>query len=90
MKTIFSKCAPTIVALIALTAVSCTKYQIPGNQVTGPEPEPTTTSNCNPDTVYFQNTILPLVVSSCATTGCHDQKSHKDGVVLIHHQHWRD
>lgn len=83
MKTIFSKCAPTIVALIALTAVSCTKYQIPGNQVAGPEPEPTATSNCSPDTVYFQNTILPLVVSSCATAGCHDQNSHKDGVVLI-------
>ena len=39
-------------------------------------------SNCDPDTVYFQNTILPLVVSSCATTGCHDQDSHKDGIIL--------
>jgi len=39
-------------------------------------------SNCHPDTVYFRNTILPLVVSSCATTDCHDNVSHKDGIIL--------
>ncbi len=39
-------------------------------------------SNCDPDTVYFQNTILPLVVSSCGTTGCHDKASARDGVIL--------
>ncbi len=39
-------------------------------------------SNCHPDTVYFRNTILPLVVSSCATTGCHDNVSHKEGIIL--------
>lgn len=41
-----------------------------------------TSSDCDPDTVYFQNTILPLIVSSCATTGCHDQGAHKDGIIL--------
>jgi len=86
MKTIFRTYTPIIVALISLTVISCTKYEIPGKQ--GPEPEPgtdldpTSVSTCDPDTVYFQNTILPLVVSSCATTGCHDQASHKDGVIL--------
>ncbi len=45
-------------------------------------PDNEVVSNCDPDTVYFQNTILPLVVSSCATTGCHNQASHKDGVTL--------
>lgn len=39
-------------------------------------------SNCDPDTVYFQNTILPLVVSSCATTDCHDNVSRRDDVIL--------
>ena len=82
MKTIFRKCTPAIIALIALTSYACTKYQIPGNQVSEPVFEPTTVSTCSPDTVYFQNTILPLVVSSCGTTGCHDQGSHKDGVIL--------
>ena len=39
-------------------------------------------STCDPDSVYFTNTILPLVVSSCATTGCHDAASHADGIIL--------
>ena len=39
-------------------------------------------SACDPDTVYFSNTILPLVVSSCATTGCHDESTHADGIIL--------
>jgi mono/diheme cytochrome c family protein len=38
---------------------------------------------CNPDTVYFQNDILPLLLSNCATSGCHDQESHNEGVVLV-------
>jgi len=45
-------------------------------------PDDDIVSNCDPDTVYFQNSILPLVVSSCATTGCHDAVSHKHGVIL--------
>ena len=84
MKTIISKCTPIIVSLITLIALSCTKYQISGNQVAEQEPglESITVSTCDPDTAYFQNSILPLVVSSCATTGCHDQASHKHGVIL--------
>lgn len=37
---------------------------------------------CDPDTVYFQNTILPLLQSSCALSGCHDAASASDGVIL--------
>ena len=84
MKSILSKYTPIIVALFTLTTLSCTKYEIPGNRApeTDPVSDPVSVSTCDPDTVYFQNTILPLVVSSCATTGCHDQASHKDGVIL--------
>ncbi len=39
-------------------------------------------STCNPDTVYFQNTILPIIVSNCATSGCHDATTHREGVRL--------
>lgn len=83
MKKILSTCTPTILAILFLTHSACTKYQIPGN----PEPEPggineAVTSSCDPDTVYFLNTVLPLIVSSCATTGCHDEKSHRDGIIL--------
>lgn len=37
---------------------------------------------CNPDTVYFQNTVLPLLQSSCGVTGCHDPATASDGVIL--------
>ena len=41
------------------------------------EPRP-----CHPDTVYFNNVILPLFVSNCAKSGCHDAITHEEGLVL--------
>jgi len=71
-----------IFSLGLFTAISCTHDPIH----TG-EPNPTdTTGNsgriCDPDTVYFEQDILPLLVSSCAMSGCHDAASAQDGVVL--------
>ena len=37
---------------------------------------------CNPDSIYFQQQILPFLISSCAKPGCHDAATHEDGVVL--------
>lgn len=84
MKTTFIKCTPIFVTLISVFTLSCTQYEIPGTQVTETQQEfeAIDVSTCDPDTVYFQNTILPLVVSSCATTGCHDKASHRDGIIL--------
>lgn len=42
----------------------------------------TISENCDPDTVYFGNTILPLLVSNCGMSGCHDEGSHREGIVL--------
>ena len=42
----------------------------------------TPAAKCSPDTVYFQQTILPLITSNCAMSGCHDAISKKDGVIL--------
>lgn len=56
------------------------------NDLGGTNPtNPTTplpTSNCSPDTVYFQNTIGPLIASSCTTSGCHDAITNASGVNL--------
>lgn len=38
---------------------------------------------CDPDTVYFVNEILPLIVSSCATTLCHDATTAQDDIILV-------
>lgn len=42
--------------------------------------EPTLTYPCDPDTVYFMNTILPLLTSNCAMSGCHDAETAAHGV----------
>jgi hypothetical protein len=54
-----------------------------------PDPVDTTDTSgipCSPDTVYFQNQILPLLISRCAMPGCHDAASKQKGVVLTDYQ----
>ena len=40
------------------------------------------TSNCDPDTVYFENDIYPILISNCAISGCHDAETHEEGINL--------
>lgn len=54
---------------------------------TGTNPPPDTTGTgsgeeCDPDVVYFQQEVLPLLRSSCAIEGCHDAATASDGVIL--------
>jgi hypothetical protein len=37
---------------------------------------------CDPDSVYFANTILPLFISNCAKSGCHDAATAQKGIIL--------
>jgi hypothetical protein len=56
----------------------------PGNG-TGPgtgTANPGTPVTCSPDTAYFQQQVLPIFISNCAMSGCHDPASHQDGVIL--------
>ncbi len=41
---------------------------------------------CDPDIVYFQNDILPILQGSCAFSGCHDAASASDGVILDNYE----
>lgn len=50
-----------------------------------PDPDPTGIP-CDPDTVYFENNILPLFLSSCALSECHDAQTAQDGVNLTSYQ----
>jgi hypothetical protein len=43
--------------------------------------------NCDPDTVYFQNDILPLLMSSCGIAGCHDQETAQKDIILTSYFH---
>lgn len=41
---------------------------------------------CDPDSIYFQNQILPILVSNCTQSGCHNATDHEDGVILTSYQ----
>lgn len=72
---------------VIVLVISC-KHQIPGITDTGNSggSNPPVTSTCSADTVYFQQQILPIFVSNCAMSGCHDNASHQDGITLTSYQ----
>lgn len=37
--------------------------------------------------ICFESDVLPIFQSSCAKSGCHDAKSHKEGLVLDSYRH---
>ncbi len=41
---------------------------------------------CDPELIYFEQDILPVLLSNCAFSGCHDAASAQDGVVLISYE----
>jgi mono/diheme cytochrome c family protein len=41
--------------------------------------------SCSPDTAYFQQQVLPIFISNCSVSGCHDAISHQDGVILTNY-----
>ena len=41
---------------------------------------------CDPDSIYFQNQILPILVSNCTEAGCHNEADHEDGMILTSYQ----
>lgn len=79
--------ALSVVVLVAIVA-SCVHAPVPPLDPLDPNnpidtTNPTTPKDtCHPDTVYFQNDILPLLRSSCAMSGCHDAATASDGVIL--------
>ncbi len=55
----------------------------PIDTTTTPIDTSTTGGNpCLPNVVYFERDVLPILLSNCAYSGCHDAASHQDGVVL--------
>lgn len=45
-----------------------------------------TTMPCDSQIVYFDLQVLPVLISNCAFSGCHDAESAEDGVVLISYE----
>ncbi len=43
---------------------------------------PGSTDPCDPAKIYFQQQVLPILISNCTLSGCHDDASHQEGVIL--------
>jgi hypothetical protein len=46
----------------------------------------TVTNPCDSDSVYFNLQVLPMLISNCSMSGCHDAASHQEGIVLTSYQ----
>lgn len=66
--------------VIVMLFTSC-RHEIP-THVIPPGNQPVNSGSCSSDSVYFANTILPIISSNCAKSGCHDPLNHEEGLVL--------
>ncbi|HET9744685.1 MAG TPA: c-type cytochrome domain-containing protein [Chitinophagaceae bacterium] len=46
----------------------------------------TSAAPCDPTKIYFQQQVLPILISNCAMSGCHDDVTRNEGVVLTSYQ----
>jgi len=88
-----------VMALLSALLPSCTHDPFtpidPGPIDTTGNPMDTTgnpidTTNydpCDPDVVYFDMQILPILVSNCAKSGCHDVATHEEGIIIDSYEH---
>ncbi|HOW24555.1 MAG TPA: hypothetical protein PK711_02705 [Bacteroidales bacterium] len=78
----------TLVVTLTVIALSFNACQHEPDETVSPDPVDTSGNQppvgipCDPDTVYFANTIGPLLLASCGVAGCHDAGTAQDGVVL--------
>jgi len=70
-----------LISAFILIFSSCKHDPVGPGKPEEPE-EPPIVIDCDPDSVYFKNEILPLLISSCGVIGCHDPGTASDGVVL--------
>ena len=73
-----------IMSVSLLFILSCKHpYGVLSDNVT---PIGDTSTPCDATRIYFQQQVLPILVSNCAMSGCHDDATHKEGVVLTSYQ----
>ena len=72
------KLSGIISSLILLLIISSTV----SNCVHKPLVNPTEPVPCDPNTVYFERDILPILTSNCAVPGCHDAATATEDIIL--------
>jgi len=80
MKMKFSFFAALLVILL-IVVVSC--HHKADLSIAPPKPAPPGPEfKCSHDTIYFQNFVLPVILTGCAKSGCHDAATRKGGRVF--------
>jgi hypothetical protein len=70
-----------IFALVLLPLFSC--HHTADLTIEPPKPPPPGSEfKCSHDTIYFQNSVFPVILSGCAKSGCHDQSTQKGDQLL--------
>lgn len=81
----------SLLTLLLLTQLPSCKHQ--PDVLINPDPTDTTGNgggngggnngtDCDPNVVYFQQQVLPILISNCAMSGCHDPVTKAEGIVL--------
>ncbi len=90
MRVLSNSSAWAVVLIGAIVAFSSCKHDPFTPDVANPGGGDTTVVNpgtpCHPDSVYFETQILPILRSNCALSGCHDEASRQEGVILTSYQ----
>jgi hypothetical protein len=70
-----------LIIIVLPLITSCHHY--PDLSIAPPRPAPPGPEfKCSHDTIYFVNTVLPIITTGCARTGCHDEASNKANHIL--------
>lgn len=74
-------------AFIILSLQACVHPPVVPPMDNDPDPVPVDSTQievevCDPDTVYFAQQIQPILNSNCALSGCHNEQSAQDDIVL--------
>lgn len=82
-----SRAIGLMVMAILLGMASC-KHEPPEGPLIPPDGPggPGTGVPCDPNVVYFQQDILPILISNCAMPGCHSGNNPADGLDLTSYQ----
>lgn len=72
--------------IVETCIVACNGFMCDTTLITifPPLPSDTTFTGvpCNPNIVYFEKDVLPILTANCAYSGCHNATSAKDGIIL--------
>lgn len=68
-------------AIFTFLIIGSCRHELPAyliNQI----PTGTIADTCDSNKVYFEQEVLPILISNCAKSGCHDNITRKEGVIL--------